>query len=203
MSKRKDALIRDLEALIEPVCLAHRVELVEVRHIPQKSSAIIRITIDRERQDGKEGSDITLEDCTAVSRDVSEALDVNNAEGELLGGAFHLEVSSPGLERPLVRPKDFVRFAGREIKLRTHEPIVFEGDKRGSRRKFQGELVGLRGADSVRATEEARADESIPLELEGLINEDEDDLFVELSVEGRSVCVPLPAIAQANLVYRF
>ncbi|MBK6577797.1 MAG: ribosome maturation factor RimP [Sandaracinaceae bacterium] len=170
MSKRTDALITTLEAIIEPVCLAHGVELVEVRHVPQKSASVIRITIDRARADGKDGSDITLTDCTDVSRDVSAAMDVHE---EAMPPMYHLEVSSPGIERPLVKPADFERFAGREVALRTLVP--FGPTKQ---RKFQGVLRGL-----VRAEGEEE--------------------FVELNVSGADVRIPFESITQANLVYRF
>ncbi|MCB9627294.1 MAG: ribosome maturation factor RimP [Sandaracinaceae bacterium] len=170
MSKRTDTLITTLEAIIEPVCLAHGVELVEVRHVPQKGAAVIRITIDRARSDGKDGSDITLTDCTDVSRDVSAALDVHEDE---LPGAYHLEVSSPGLERPLVKPADFGRFAGREVALRTLTPV---GPSK--QRKFQGLLKGY-------------------------VLLDDGAEFVELNVNGSELRIPFDTITQANLVYRF
>mgnify|MGYP000867289531 FL=1 len=170
MSKRTDALITTLESIIEPVCLAHGVELVEVRHVAQKDGTVIRITIDRARTDGKDGSDITLTDCTDVSRDVSAAMDVHE---EAMPPMYHLEVSSPGIERPLVKPADFERFAGREVALRTLVP--FGPTKQ---RKFQGVLRGL-----VRAEGEEE--------------------FVELNVSGADVRIPFESITQANLVYRF
>jgi ribosome maturation factor RimP len=170
MSKRTDAIISTLETIVEPVCLAHGVELVEVRHVPQKDGAVIRITIDRARADGKEGSDITLTDCTDVSRDVSAALDVHE---DAVPGAYHLEVSSPGLERPLVKPADFERFAGREVALRTLTPV---GPTK--QRKFQGNLKGL-------------------------MRSDDGAEFVELNVNGSELSIPFDSITQANLVYRF
>ncbi|MCA9578442.1 MAG: ribosome maturation factor RimP [Polyangiales bacterium] len=170
MSKRTDTLISTLESIVEPVCSAHGVELVEVRHVPQKDGAVVRITIDRARVDGKDGSDITLTDCTDVSRDVSAALDVHE---DVLPGAYHLEVSSPGLERPLVKPADFERFAGREVSVRTLVPL--EGTKQ---RKFQGDLKGF-----------ARSEDGAE--------------FVELNVNGSELRIPFDSITQAHLVYRF
>ena len=76
----------------------------------------------------------SLEDCTAVSRDASTALDVH--EDLLPAGGYRLEVSSPGLERPLVKLTDFERFAGHEVKVKTRTPI----DKQ---RRFRGRLRGV------------------------------------------------------------
>jgi len=125
-----------LEEVVEPVCRAHGVELVQVRKLRQPGGIILRVTIDRERAGAEaaaDGSGVSLSDCTAVSRDLSTALDVYE---DLVAGSYHLEVSSPGLERPLVREKDFVRFAGHEAKIQTKSPI-------GDRRRFTGTLRGV------------------------------------------------------------
>ena len=94
---------------------------------------VARITIDRERSDGLPGSSVSLDDCQSVSRALGAVLD---EQPELVPGAFRLEVSSPGLERPLVKSADFERFAGREAKIKTFEPIE-------KQRTFQGELLGV------------------------------------------------------------
>ena len=183
MSKR-DKLHQQLEAIVTPVCNVHGVELVEVRYLTEKGGAVVRITIDRERLgaggDAETlGSGVTLADCTAVSRDVSTALDVHaEDEGgkELISGKFRLEVSSPGIERPLVREKDFVRFAGKEITLRTFAPV---GDP--PRRKFDGVLVGLeRPGDDPDA-----------------------EPIISIDVDGQTFRVPYEQVTQAKLVYKF
>ena len=134
--------INQVEELASPLCEAHGVELVEIRMLREKGGGVLRVTIDRSTMDGPAASDgdkpiyrsgITLEDCTNVSRDLSEALDMH--EG-LIGGHYRLEVSSPGLERPLVKESDFKRFVGFEIKIKTLAPI-------DGRRNFQGVLVGI------------------------------------------------------------
>jgi ribosome maturation factor RimP len=80
----------------------------------------------------------TLDDCAEVSHAVSALLDV----ADPLPGAYRLEVTSPGIDRPLVRRADYERFAGFETRLETELPI--EG-----RRRFRGRLLGLAG-DQVR-----------------------------------------------------
>ena len=145
MSKRLDQLHQKLEEIIEPVCKAHGVELVRVRYTTRKDGSVVGIMIDRDRfGDELEGSGISLADCTGVSRDVSTALDVHEEEGgaPLIKGAYHLEVSSPGIERPLVRDKDYTRFAGREVEVRTQAPVCDP-----PRRKFEGTLDGLFDGD--------------------------------------------------------
>jgi len=80
---------------------------------------------------------MTVEDCADISRQISALLDVDDP----IDGAYSLEVSSPGIDRPLTRPADFERYAGYEIKLETSEPV--EGRKR-----FRGKLLGI-GADEM------------------------------------------------------
>ncbi len=129
---------QQLEELTEPVCNAHGVELVEVRQIQGPGGWTLRITIDRARDDDQLGSAVNVDDCANVSRDVSTALDVHE---DIMPGAFHLEVSSPGLERPLIKLSDFERFAGQLAMVRTGATL--EGR---SRRKFEGVLRGVDGA---------------------------------------------------------
>ncbi len=125
---------RKLSAIIEPICSAHGLALVEVSFTGQHGR-VLQVLIERpDQSDGRSG--VSLEDCQAVSRDLSTTLDV---EGEaLLPGAYRLEVSSPGLDRPLVARRDYERFAGREVHLRTSHPV-------GGRRRLQGVLRGIEG----------------------------------------------------------
>lgn len=127
--------LEEIEPLIASVCEALGVELVQLKTAHERGAAILRVMIDRP---GGDGSGITLADCTQVSRDISAALD-----GLDYGKAsYHLEVGSPGLDRPLVKRHDFERFAGREVRVKTSSPI-------DGRRAFGGTLVGIEG-DVVR-----------------------------------------------------
>ena len=134
LTKAQQQLESSLEALIDPICGAHGVELVDVRYLREPGGSVIRVIIDRDVPGVEVGSGVSLEDCTAVSRDVSTALDVH--DDVLPSGGYRLEVSSPGLERPLVKLADFERFSGREVKVRTRTPI----DKQ---RRFHGKLLGV------------------------------------------------------------
>jgi ribosome maturation factor RimP len=101
-------------------------ELVGVEYFSRgKAGRLLRVYIDR--QEG-----ITVDDCAAVSRQLSAMLDVEDPIAE----NYELEVSSPGLDRPLIRPEDFVRFAGERVRVRLSRPL--EG-----RRNFEGTLIGL------------------------------------------------------------
>ena len=120
-------------------------ELVAVRLVTELGEKIARIVIDRERADGLPGSPVTPDDCQSLSRGLGTIL---HEQPGLVPGTFRLEVSSPGLERPLVKPADFERFAGREAKVKTYEPIE-------KQRTFQGKLLGLEGS-SVRIESSGR-----------------------------------------------
>jgi ribosome maturation factor RimP len=93
-----------------------------------------------ERLDGQE---MTVDHCAEISRAVSALLDVEDP----IAGAYVLEVSSPGIDRPLTRLNDFVRFAGHEAKLEVGQPV-------DGRKRFRGRLVGLEGDQLRVATED-------------------------------------------------
>jgi ribosome maturation factor RimP len=95
------------------VATGHGIEVVDVELRGGGKARTLRITIDK-----PEG--VTHEDCAMVSRDVSTILDVEDA---VHGSTYTLEVSSPGLDRQLVRPEDFRRYTGSRLKLTTREPV--------------------------------------------------------------------------------
>jgi ribosome maturation factor RimP len=103
-----------------------------------------------ERQDGEP---IRVEDCVHASHEASAHLDI----ADPIESSYVLEVSSPGLDRPLVRKHDFERFAQKTVKINTHVPIE------GSRR-FQGLLLGLEGEDIVLNLQEEPVTLQIPFE---------------------------------------
>lgn len=109
--------------LTEPVVESEGMELVQVECLRMKSRWLVRIFID------KEGG-VTLDDCAEISHQVGDLLDVHN----IPVGPYTLEVSSPGLDRPLVREKDFIAFKGRAVRIRT------KGDIEG-RKNFKGVLL--------------------------------------------------------------
>ena len=120
--------------LAEPLAASLGLELAEVEYRQEGRQMVLRLYID------KDGG-VTLEDCSAVSRELTEILDVE----DFIQGHYNLEVSSPGLNRPLKKPSDFERYTGRLVKIRTFEPLA---DDAGNMRKtFLGELLGL--SDSI------------------------------------------------------
>ena len=106
----------------------HGVEIVEVELRGGGKARTLRITIDK-----PEG--VTHDDCALVSNDVSTILDVEDA---VSGASYTLEVSSPGLDRKLVKPQDYERFTGSRLKLMTRDPV-------NGNRHFEGRLQNFAG----------------------------------------------------------
>lgn len=120
-------------------------ELVDVEYVKEPTGWVLRVFLDK--PDG-----VDLEDC----RQVSEVLDKKLDEEDPIPGPYSLEVSSPGLERPLKKRADYERFAGRKVEIRTFKGIH-------GRKRFEGILEGLAG-DNVLLKWEGDTIE-IPLEL--------------------------------------
>ncbi len=132
----EDAKPGTLEREIERVIGSLGFELVSLERGGGRRRPLLRLRVDRE--DGVPGhSGLTVEDCAAVSRAVEERLD---ATGEA-GDSYILEVSSPGVERPLVRHRDFERCVGLDVRLRGFAPL-HEG-----RKQLEGTLLRTENDD--------------------------------------------------------
>ena len=129
----REILERKLASLIEPTLEGLGFELVRVQLSGDMSSPTVQIMA--ERPDGR----MTLDDCAEVSQSVSTVLDVE----DILSGAYTLEVSSPGIDRPLTRVKDFDKFKGFEAKIEI-EPPGINGQK-----KFRGKIIGTENGATV------------------------------------------------------
>lgn len=119
--------------LIRPAVTALGVELWGVEHIVQGRHSVLRIFIDRE-DDG-----VTIDDCERVSRQISGIFDVEDP----IAGEYNLEVSSPGMDRPLFEGEQFARYVGSVVAVRLGSPL-------DGRRKFKGEILKVdEGAVSI------------------------------------------------------
>lgn len=125
-----DSIKNKVSKIIEPVINALGIELDDIELSKMRGKALLRIFIE------KEGG-VTIDDCQHVSRDVAAALDVEDP----IPCSYVLEVSSPGLDRPLKAPKDFKRFAGKNVRVITLEPIE-------KQTFFIGEIAGA-GDDEI------------------------------------------------------
>lgn len=153
----EQALERELESL--------GFELVDLERAGHRARPVLRLRIDRPESAPGEG--VTVDDCARASRALEPLLDARDD----LPATYVLEVSSPGVERPIRKRRDFERFVGREIRVRGYAPLI-EGS-----RKLRGTLLGIEGQAPA---------ETVRLRLE------EDEREIEL---------PRSAIAKAQLVY--
>jgi ribosome maturation factor RimP len=130
-------------------------ELVALEQAGSRARPVLRVYVDR--PDSRPGEPaVSIEDCTRVSRALEPWLDAR----EGLSDRYLLEVSSPGVERPLVRPRDWRRFAGEPVSVRGRVPLAGRG------KKLEGELLGLggeEGAERVRLRLEGDEEVEVPL----------------------------------------
>jgi ribosome maturation factor RimP len=126
-----------LEGDIDEVLARLGFELVVLERGGGHRKENLRLRIDRRGGTDPDSGGVSVQDCARVSRTLHEWL----AERRDVPRDYDLEVSSPGVERPLVRPRDYDRFAGREVRLKGYGPL------HGDRKILEGELIGLEGED--------------------------------------------------------
>lgn len=119
-------------SLIEPVVEGMGYEVVDIDFRPHPTDGLLRIYIDK--SDG-----VLLEDCELVSKQISSLLDVEDP----IPGQFNLEISSPGMDRPLRKIQDFERFSGEKVKIKLSVPTL-EGQ-----RNFSGKLMGMQDQEVI------------------------------------------------------
>jgi len=125
-----DEVVDRVSALAENLLAPQGMELVDIEYKREGRHMVLRLFVDRD-------GGITLDDCALVSRELSEILDVE----DFISENYTLEVSSPGLNRPLKKESDYERYRGRLIKVKTFELVA---DEAGNPRKtFLGDLGGL------------------------------------------------------------
>jgi ribosome maturation factor RimP len=116
-----------ISKLVERVVTALGYELVGVEHLSRGKETLLRIYIDAP-------CGVTVEDCERASHQISALLDIE----EPMASTYTLEISSPGLDRPLFTEEHFVRFAGKDVSITLNAPL-------NGRRRFKGLLRGMRG----------------------------------------------------------
>jgi ribosome maturation factor RimP len=127
----------ELISLLQPVIVALGYDFWGLEYFPQRKSSLLRIYIDK-------AAGITLDDCARVSEQLTGVLDVNDP----IQGHYNLEVSSPGLDRPLFTLDQFARFLGHTVKIRL-------SSKMDDRKNFAGVIKEVRG-ETVQLVEDGR-----------------------------------------------
>jgi len=134
-----------LISIVEPVCVSAGYELVELRFVLEQGGWVLRVCVDLPLDPEADRTEIPtdrvdLEDCENLSRELSAVLDVEDP----IPQAYSLEVSSPGIERPLRTADHFAYFAGSEAKIQLSHGVASEGGETSSLRKnFRGVLGGV------------------------------------------------------------
>lgn len=130
-----ESLAREVETRVAEMGF----EMVELEQAGSRARPILRLYVDRpDSRPGEPG--VSLDDCTAISRALEPWLD----QREGLSDRYVLEVSSPGVERPLLRPRDWERFAGAEVAVKGSQALA------GRAKRLEGTLLGLRGEEDGR-----------------------------------------------------
>jgi len=135
-----DTLLEEIRQVVEPILQSQGYELVDLEYRREPQGWVLRIYLDRE-------GGVTLDNCADVSGEIGAVLEAK----DVVPNSYVLEVSSPGLTRPLKKPEDFNKFSNRLVKIKLYEPL--EGQK-----NFKGTLLGLEG-------------EKVRLEIEGRVYE--------------------------------
>lgn len=152
--------IARITQVVEPEARALGFDLVRVRYFkggeigPLSDAEEYTLQIMAERP---ATGQLVIEDCAALSHRVSDAFDALEQAGEvLIDDAYRLEVSSPGIDRPLTRPKDYAQWAGHEARVALVSPVD------GNRKALQGDLVGIEG-ETVTLNDKKSGPVSFPL----------------------------------------
>jgi ribosome maturation factor RimP len=160
-------VVPEIESELEGRVAGLGYELVEVLWGGSGQRPLLKLRIDR--SDSEPGSGVTVDDCATVSRGLEPWLDAHEA----LSQRYVLEVSSPGVDRPLVRQRDFDRFCGERVAVTGHNVLL------GRSKRLEGELVGLQ--------EEGSDAEAVQLRL----------------ADGEEVDVPRSDIRRVNLLFEW
>ena len=139
--RRKEEIEAYAENLFLPITQKHGFELVDVEYVKEAGSWYLRVYID------KEGG-IAVDDCEVVSRELSDILD----EKDFIDEAYILEVSSPGLGRPLKKEKDFARSLGEEVEVRTYRAIDRQKEFIGILKDYDKDTVTIEYEDGETMT---------------------------------------------------
>ncbi len=138
-------LVQHVRGVAERVAGTHGLEIFDVQFRREAAGMVLRVQIDRPGPAATAEDSVSVDDCAKVSRDLSAALDVE----DVVPIAYTLEVSSPGLDRPLRNAADYERFAGRRAKLVMREAV-------DGQTYFKGRLGGIDGRRVIIDTDQGR-----------------------------------------------
>jgi ribosome maturation factor RimP len=143
---RPASVVEAVRAVAERVAKPLGLDVFDVQFRRESNGMVLRVQIDRPGPAATAADSVSVDDCADVSRELSVILDAE----DVVPGAYVLEVSSPGLDRPLRSAADFVRFAGRRAKIVMREPVDGQRFFRGRLGGVEGSLVVIEGEDGRR-----------------------------------------------------
>ena len=124
--------IARVQELAEPIIKEQNLELIDIESLQERGRWILRLIIDKEKG-------VTLDDCIKVSRELGFVLDIK----DFLPHTYHLEVSSPGLNRPLKTINDFKKYSGHKVNIKTSKTIGGRKNFKGTLRSVEGDLLSV------------------------------------------------------------
>src|SRR4051812_39234454 len=146
-------VIAQVRTIADRVVASYGLEVFDVQFRREAPGMVLRIRIDRPGSKGTAEDSVTVDECAKVSRDLSAIFDVD----DVIPTAYTLEISSPGLDRPLTRAEDYQRFAGRRAKLVMREKVDGQG-------YFKGQLGGVDNGHVIIEGEDRRT-HRVPLDV--------------------------------------
>ena len=146
-------VVEKVRAIASRVAVSYGLEIFDVQFRREAPGMVLRVRIDRPGSKATAEDSVTVDECAKVSRDLSAIFDVD----DVVPTAYVLEVSSPGLDRPLTSADDYTRFAGRRAKLVMREKIDGQG-------YFKGQLGGMEDGHVLIEGEDRRT-HRVPLDL--------------------------------------
>ncbi len=146
-------IVGRVKEIADRVAASYGLEIFDVQFRREASGMVLRIQIDRPGPAATADDSVSVEDCAKVSRDLSAIFDVD----DVVPTQYTLEVSSPGLDRPLTRAEDYRRFAGRRAKLVMREKVDGQG-------YFKGQLGGVEDGHVIIEGEDRRT-HRVPLNV--------------------------------------
>ncbi|MBW2038661.1 MAG: ribosome maturation factor RimP [Deltaproteobacteria bacterium] len=117
-------MLKRVEGMLQPLLESEGLSLVDIEYKWERGGWVLRVYID------KEGG-VTVDDCVQVNKELGQLLDVE----DIIPTSYSLEVSSPGLDRPLKKEEDFIKYSGKKVRIKTRDYV-------SGRRNFKGDLLG-------------------------------------------------------------
>jgi ribosome maturation factor RimP len=151
-----DEVVERIRTAAERIAASYGLTIFDVQFRREPIGWVLRVVVDREPVADETPAEVGIDDCRRVSEDLSVKLDVDETLGDALGRKYTLEVSSPGLDRPLRGAADYRRFRGRLAKIVTREPVLGQSS-------FAGRIAGVE--DGVVLLEEGRRTHRVPLDV--------------------------------------